>query len=159
MHVRISFGPVSDAFLRQQYGDRLTHKVSDKLSLFIFSQFRKPSFKEILKDDPNGIQVMIPYDFVHRSRIYISPSSKELIERMIILYLKEKLEAELTITLQRRGELKIAILSFMERYNLTEVTDYDMWKKHYFRARVRLEKFGGVLSPSVPKCPPTQISQ
>lgn len=135
MKIRISFGPVADAYLREVYRDNLTFKQSDKVSLFIFSQFKQPGPGEILIDNPTGVLVTLPDQFVNDNRIFISEKSRKYAQDIINGHLKDLLYMHLTVTLQRKGELKLCILAFMERYNLTLVTDYEMWKQSYFRYR------------------------
>ncbi len=135
MKIRISFGPVADAYLREVYRDNLTFKQSDKVSLFIFSQFKQPGPGEILIDNPTGVLVTLPDQFVNDNRIFISEKSRKYAQDIINGHLKDLLFMHLTVTLQRKGELKLCILAFMERYNLTLVTDYEMWKQAYFRYR------------------------
>lgn len=122
----------------------ITYQANDKLSLILFSLFRKPQISDtpLRTTSKFVIKVKVPDAFTREGKVYISRRGVELFEKTVLLLLEKELFAFLDKTIVKgKVKQKEAIEVFYTTFNLPDTEkDYERDKKAYYRYRLALEK-------------------
>lgn len=143
MVVKIPVTPPVRSFLQSYYrSEIITYKITDPLSIVLFSPFRRINFgeKPMIVKEPCFVQAKLPSDMVEKGRTHITEKDVE----RFIYYVTAKIYEELFHYVQMQMiagvKQKNAIESFCSRYNIDySETTYENMKKAFYREKLRRE--------------------
>lgn len=144
MVVKIPVSPPVRSYLLSFYQNKPIHyKITDPLSLVLFSPFRRINFGEkplIVKGDC-FVEAKLPSELVEKGRTHITADDVKRLEYYITGKIYEELfyyVQKLTMTGMKQ---KAAIESFCDHWSIDySETTYENLKKAYYREKTRRER-------------------
>ena len=145
MEIKVRFEPLVNNYLRSKYPDGIRYDLSDNLTIYMFSLLMVPKMGEITKDETDGVSILLTQQFYECGRVFIPEKVKPAASRFVVNQIYNELFQEISFVLQnnrlkRYKGLNDFIHKFMVRYNLDHPSDFERFKKAFYRFKKKQEK-------------------